>query len=104
MPDVAPQTHAAILREIRAVRADVVALRKTSPVQQGYMGFELAETTFADLHEAVNGTRDPALIATFLKRAFAALNTTGGGAVAPALDRARPKFQLIVDTLEPKNA
>jgi hypothetical protein len=47
VPEVAPQTHAAILREIRAAQADDDTLSKSTKPKNGYMGFELAKSTLA---------------------------------------------------------
>jgi hypothetical protein len=104
VPDVAPQTHAAFLREIRAAQADVDALSKSTKPKNGYIGFELAKSTLAGLHSAVNDTKDQASLATTLKGAFAQLRLVAGGDVGPAIERARPKFKAILDTLEPKKA
>ena len=104
MPDVAPQTHAAFLREIRAAQADVDALSKSTKPKNGYIGFEFAKSTLAGLHSAVNDTKDEATLATILKGAFTQLRLAYGGDVAPAIERARIKFKAILDTLEPKKA
>jgi hypothetical protein len=102
VPEVAPQAHAAILREIRAAQADVDALSKSTKPKNGYMGFELAKSTLAGLHSAVNDTKDQAALVTMLKGAFAQLRLVAGGDVAPAIERARVKFKEILDTLQPK--
>lgn len=104
MPDVALQTHAAILREIRAAQADVDALSKSTKPMNGYIGFESAKSTLAELHSAVNDTKDQAGLATMIKGAFAQLRLVNGGEVAPAIERARIQFKAILDTLEPKKA
>jgi hypothetical protein len=70
----------------------------------GYLGFELAKSTLAGLHSAVNDTKDQAALATIIKGAFAQLRLTAGGDVAPAIERARITFKAILDTLEPKKA
>jgi hypothetical protein len=102
VPDIAPQTHAAILGEIRAAQADVDALSKSMKPKNGYLGFEFAKSTLAGLRSAVNDTKDQATLATLLKGAFAQLRLAAGGDVAPAIERARIKFKVILDTLEPK--
>jgi len=104
VPDVASQTHAAILQEIRAAQADVDALSKSTKPMNGYMGFELAKSALADLHSAVNDTKDQARLATTVKGAFGRLRLVAGGDVAPAIERARIKFKAILDILEPKTA
>jgi hypothetical protein len=104
VPDVAPQTHAAFLREIRAAQADVDALSKSTKPKNGYIGFEFAKSTLAGLHSAVHDTKDEATLATILKGAFTQLRLAYGGDVAPAIERARIKFKAILDTLEPKKA
>lgn len=100
MADISPQAHADILRAIREAQADVRALRANTKVQQGYVGFDLAESTLAACHEAVSGVRDRAAIATMLKKAVAALALTGGGAVAPAIQRTLATLEAITNELE----
>jgi hypothetical protein len=104
VPDIALQTHADILREIRAAQGDVDTLSKSTKPRNGYMGFELAKSTLAGLHSAVTDTKDQAGLAMVIKGAFAQLRLVAEGEVAPAIERARTKFKAILDTLEPKKA
>lgn len=104
MPDVPAAAHVHILRAIRDAQADVVALRKATKVETGYMGFELAETTLAECHAAISGERDQARAVTMLKKAAGALRLVGGGDVAPAVERTRKTLKAILQELEAKDS
>ncbi len=104
MADVPAAAHAQILKAIRDAQADVVALRKATKVQTGYMGFELVETAFAECHAAISGERDRARVVTMLKKAAGVLALVGGGDVAPAVERTRKTLKAILQELEAKDS
>jgi len=100
MPEISPQNHAAVLRTVRQLQADLRALRDSTGIEKGYMGFEFTEATLSGLHEAIAGSRDCGQIVSWLKKAEAAVTLTGGGAVAPAVDNIRKELKAMRDTLE----
>src|ERR1700683_2873827 len=100
MADIPPAGHAQILRTIRDAQADVRALRSAANVEKGYRGFDLADKTLAECHAAISGERDQARVVTMLRNAVHALGLTGGGDVAPAVERTRDKFGAIQRGLE----
>jgi hypothetical protein len=103
MPEIPAQAHATILREIRNLNAKIVALDKATEAPEGYLGFEWAEVTLGNCHEAINETRDPARIVKALKTAYAALAQSANGPAAAEVQGARKTLEIIWKELAPKS-
>ncbi len=97
MADISAAAHAQILRVIRDAQADVVALRRATKVQTGYMGFELVESTLTGCLAAISSERDQARVVRLLKTAAGALALVGGGDAAPAVERTRNTIRAVLE-------
>lgn len=100
MPEIAPQHQATILQAVRQLHADVRALRDSTEVKNGYLGFEYTEATLGNLHAAIAGSRDRDQIVLWLKGAQTQIALTGGGDVGPAADSARKALKDMQEVLE----
>jgi len=104
MATVPPAAHARILSAIRGAQANVVALRKATDVQTGYLGFDFVETALASCHTAISGEQDQARIVTMLKSAARAMALLGGGDVAPVVQRTHKTLNAILQELDAKDS
>ncbi|HXW74065.1 MAG TPA: hypothetical protein VEK10_04550 [Steroidobacteraceae bacterium] len=100
MADISVQAQQRILSAIRERLQDVRTLRASTRAKNGYMGFNLTETTLSELHDVVAKSLDRDQIVDWLKLSDGYIALTGGGAVAPAVKRAREAFKVMWEELE----
>jgi hypothetical protein len=100
MPDLTFLVHHQILSAVRDVQGKARALRANSQPRTGYIGFDLAESTLAGLHEAITRSRDRDQIVAWLKKAVAHLKLTVDGEVSPAVEQAQQTFKALWERLE----
>jgi hypothetical protein len=100
MAEIAPQVQNRILSAVNDARRRVRELLDSSRPKNGYMGFDLADSVLAELHEAIAKSRNGDQITVWLKKAVAHLKLTGGGEVWPAVEQTEQTFKGLWEQLE----
>ena len=95
MPDVPPQAHATILREVRELKNKLAAVGDGTHRRLHHLCFEAANVTLGQCHSAISETRDKARIVEELRRAYEALGRWLNGPAAPAVVPTREQLQKL---------
>jgi hypothetical protein len=100
MPDISAALHQRIVQTLDASRQDVRNLARAPGQLQGYVGFDLVENNLVECKVAVENLRDRETVLTMLRRLAGVTRLTGGGAVAPAVDRLHQQLADLEDALQ----
>jgi hypothetical protein len=100
MTEISVQMQQRLLSAISERLQDVRTLRASTRAKNAYMGFDLTETTLSELFEGVAKSLDRDRIVNWLKLSEGHIALMGGGAVAPAVKRARQALKVMWEELE----
>ena len=100
MTDLPPKTRDQLLATIDAVLKEMRDLRATAKVQADHVGIELAESTLLGCRAAVDSAREVEPLFHTLRKVLGGLKASGGGQVAPAVQRTRTTLETLCTALE----
>lgn len=102
MPEVTAATRSEILSELDSARNEFVATRDRTESTNGYMGFDLADTTMVSCRTAIEGLTDRDQIVATLQRAYNQMPLLSDGPARPAVDHMRTTLVDLWKRLDPE--
>ena len=100
MTELPRKTRDQLLATLDAVLKEMRDLRATAKVQTDHVGIELAESTLLSCRGTVESAREVEPLFHTLRKAAGALRASGGGQVAPPVQRARTTLETLCTALE----